>query len=79
MVFLHKARYVIDNQITYQNNIYSRLITLCSSKRKVKSCTHIVRKAEGKIWSNAICTRDRLTGMWQAIKERMLEVILNFD
>ena len=29
---------------------------------------------EGQIWSNLICTGDRLSGMWQAMKERMLEI-----
>ena len=34
----------------------------------------LVDEAEGEIWSNLICTRDHQSGMWQAIKERMLEI-----
>ena len=32
-----------------------------------------VDETKSKIWSNLICTCDRLSGMLQAIKERMLK------
>ena len=34
----------------------------------------VVAEAEGEIWPNPIWTRAHLTGMWQAMKERKLEM-----
>ena len=36
----------------------------------------LVDEAKGEIWSNPICTRDRQSGMWQAIKEPFSKVLI---